>query len=326
MSSTFNRNELDRSLSELKSSKSDQAVALKDELRQRKLQLEKSLKNRLNAVANRKATEAQYLRETLRTSAELSRSMKREDTEAKRWQAREQPPFELDSSSSTLIEVPPALVSRVKTAKRYALCALCLLLLTHIKIRVTQLAGVRVGQEGGARLLRDHSLGPHRQLRTCQGRGRQESRPLRYALCAFVLLEFFLICPIFVGSPIALAPIQGEQLFGSDLSLSLTEDGESDSESLAIREYFKHRGVQGHILEEDSLHLGSGTFATSSEVNGTVRSPSRPRQSSNAATNDVPRLVGGGIAFSQAAGSVGSSLQDAAYDDNSSWISDSSGR
>lgn len=113
--------------------------------------------------------------------------------------------------------------------------------------------------------------------------------------------------------------MQGEQLFGSDLSLGLTEDDNSDSESLAIREYFRHRGAQGHLLEEDSLRLGSGshTLATNTGVDQdrvAARSPSRSPQA-------VPRVVGGS-AFAPAGSSVSSSLR--AYDDNSSWVSGNS--
>lgn len=66
------------------------------------------------------------------------------------------------------------------------------------------------------------------------------------------------------GTPITLAPMEGEFFFDD----SICDD--SDSESLAIKEYFKHRGRQGKILEEDSLHLlpRTGGSSTASSVNG----------------------------------------------------------
>ena len=65
------------------------------------------------------------------------------------------------------------------------------------------------------------------------------------------------------GSPIALAPMEGEFFFDD----SICDD--SDSESLAIKEYFKHRGRQGKILEEDMMHRQpAGTHSSSSSVSG----------------------------------------------------------
>lgn len=65
------------------------------------------------------------------------------------------------------------------------------------------------------------------------------------------------------GTPIALNPLEGEYFFDD----SICDD--SDSESLAIKEYFKHRGRQGKILEDDNqFPIHTGTSSTASSVNG----------------------------------------------------------
>src|SRR4051794_3587051 len=126
-----------RSKSEQKDMHSATNIALHEQGRQRKKELEEGLQQRLNAMTRRKAEEARYIRETLRTSAEISRQMARDEKEAKRYHAREQTPFELDASSSTIIDIPVSLITRVKTAKRYLndflfFCQIITVLVSHV--------------------------------------------------------------------------------------------------------------------------------------------------------------------------------------------------
>lgn len=89
------------------------------EAQRRKRILQEGLQNRMHAEQTRKRREVKYIRETLKSAAALSAEMKREDTEMKLMHSRSLTPFELDASSSTIINIPDALISRVKNAKRY---------------------------------------------------------------------------------------------------------------------------------------------------------------------------------------------------------------
>ncbi len=115
---TFFRSELSQSLSQHKLLSAQQAQTAGENSRRRKEQFDSGLKSAMSALASRKAEESRFIRETLRSSVAASRSMRRDEVKHKRWQAREAAPFALDASSSTIIDVPAALVTRVKTAKR----------------------------------------------------------------------------------------------------------------------------------------------------------------------------------------------------------------
>ncbi len=100
------------------------------------------------------------------------------------------------------------------------------------------------------------------------------------------------------GTPMSVAPISAEQLFMED------EHSDSESQSLAIREYFRHRGVQGSILEEDSARGGATKTRDSKGVHGTA---------SKAAKNRI-----------NGSGTVSGASSVRGDDDNKSWISDAS--
>ena len=91
----------------------------RQEAQRRKKILQEGLQNRMQAEQARKKREVSYIRETLKTSTALSQDMQREDKEVRLMHSRSlSAPFELDASSSTIIRIPDALVTRVKTAKR----------------------------------------------------------------------------------------------------------------------------------------------------------------------------------------------------------------
>lgn len=91
----------------------------RQEAQRRRKILQEGLQNRMHAEQTRKRKEVNYIRETLKSGAALAREMKREDQEVRLMHSRSlSAPFELDASSSTIIHIPTALVSRVKNAKR----------------------------------------------------------------------------------------------------------------------------------------------------------------------------------------------------------------
>eukprot|EP01034_Spumella_vulgaris_P024318 gene24318-30640_t len=229
------KNEMVRSRSEQKTLHSLHSDVYREQGKERRKQLEDNLNGRVNAMTQRKAEEARYIRETLRTSAEMSRSLHREEIEAKRMHAREMTPFELDASSSTIIDIPANLITRVKTAKS---------LLAYEAAR----SEVKNFYES-----------------TLSDRIATFTRAKEGAIRKANLF----------GTPITIAPISAERLFSSDQSLSLgtsnggdgsyyfdDEDTQYEGEgeggvSLdggdeAMREYIRQRGPQGHQLEEDS--------------------------------------------------------------------------
>lgn len=122
------RSDLTRSLSEQKSLYLSSCEAKREKAQQQRVQLENSLNGRMGSMAERKAEEARFMRHILRTSAAQSRQMRQAEVEYKHQQVAarakdagdEHRKFDLDRSPSTLIEIPTVLVSRVKTAKRYA--------------------------------------------------------------------------------------------------------------------------------------------------------------------------------------------------------------
>lgn len=198
----------------------------RQEAQRRRKILQEGLQNRMHAEQTRKRKEVNYIRETLKSGAALAREMKREDQEVRLMHSRSlSAPFELDASSSTIIHIPTALVSRVKNAKSL------------------------LAYEAAKKEIKSF------YENTLSERIATFSKSKEFAVKRAA--QF--------GTPITLAPIEGEYFFDD----SICDD--SDSESLALKEYFKHRGRQGRVLEEDStMHLLplTGTHSSASSVNG----------------------------------------------------------